>query len=120
MADSREYLSNADEKGSVNISEDVIAQLAVAAMADTDGVAALSTAVGRELRKKSATKGAKIFFEEGKVGIEAYITVKQGYPVTEVAKNVQSAVSEAVESITGFPVMYVNVQVCGISLGKEK
>ena len=120
MADSKEYLSNAEEKGSVNISEDVIAQLTVAAMADTDGALPLSTVVGRALRRKNSARSVKICFEEGKIGIDAYIMVKQGYPVTEVAKNVQNAVAEAVESITGFPVMYVNVQVCGISLGKEK
>ncbi len=120
MADSKEYLCNADEKGCVHISEDVIARLAAAAMTDTEGVGALSTSVGRELSRKNAGKGAKISFEDNQICIDAFIVVKQGYPVTEVAKNVQTAVWEAVEYTTGLSVKRVNVQVCGISFGKAK
>lgn len=118
MSENKEYLRNADEKGSVNISEEVIAQLAAAAMADVEGVGALATPVGRELRQRNAFKGARVSVEEDGIRVDAYITVKQGNPVTEVAKNVQNAVWEAVESTTGLSMKCVNVQVCGISFGK--
>ncbi len=120
MAENKEYFCTAGDKGSVNISEDVIAQIAAAAMADTEGVGAPATAVGRELNRKNHTRSAKITYEEDKLRIDASLSVKQGYSIAEVAKNVQEAIWDAVESTTGIPIKCVNVQVSGISISKEK
>lgn len=115
------YISISAEKGSINISEDVIAVIAGSAISETEGVAGLSNTVGSEIYdfigRKSVTKGIKVSFEEGAIVVEATIMVRFGVTIATIAEKVQTAVSGAVESMTGIcPV--VNISVAGISFDK--
>ena len=60
------YIARADERGSINISEDVIAVMVGAAVHEVEGVAGLSNTIGSELAdfigRKSVTKGVKVQF----------------------------------------------------------
>ena len=49
------------------------------------------------------------------VAIDADIVIRYGYSVVDVADSVQTAISTAVESMTGVKVTAVNVNVRGIS-----
>lgn len=115
------YISIAAEKGSLNISEDVIAVIAGSAISETDGVAGLSNTVGSEIYefigKKNVSKGIKVSFEEQTIIVDATIMVRFGTGITDIGEKVQSAVCSAVESMTGIcPV--VNIRVAGISFDK--
>lgn len=115
------YISIAAEKGSLNISEDVVAVIAGAAIAETEGVAGLSNTVGSEIYefigRKNISKGIRVSFEEQMVIIDATIMVRFGTGIAAIGEKVQQAVSSAVEAMTGFSPI-VNIHVAGISFDK--
>ncbi len=121
MADN--YINTETEKGKINISEDVIAVMVGAAITEVEGVDGLANTVGNDILdligKKSLAKGVKISFAEEKMVIDVLILVTFGCVITDVAKKVQNAVSNAVEAMTGISPM-VNVHVSGVSFPKNK
>jgi len=124
MGENKEYITYPDEKGSINISEEVVAIIAGNAALETEGVAGLHTAYGKDivemLGKKTAQKGVKIRVEQDAVTIDVYIMVELGPAINEVAMNVQQNVASAVEATTGFKVAAVNVTVCGVYHKKDQ
>ena len=109
------YITCQDEKGSINISEDVVAAMVRAAITEVDGVAGIATSAGTELAEllgiKSAAKGIK-------VQVDTIITVRYGCSVVAVARAVQESVTSAVESMTGIGKPIVNVHVSGVAFDK--
>ena len=123
MADNKEYITYSENKGDINISEEVIAVIAANAAAETEGVAALATTLSKDiaefLGKKNTSKGVKINIGDESVTIDVFVHVKLGYTVNKVGEDVQNAVAAEVESATGFPVAAVNVRICGVALERE-
>lgn len=115
---------NADESGTVHISDDVIASIAALAASEVEGVAMLSTGSGVDfgewLGRKSLTKGVKIAMQERTAMVELSLTVRYGHSIPTVARHVQEKVKDAVESMTGLIVGEVAVHVCGVTFPKEK
>ena len=124
MGENREYVTRPDEKGSINISEDVISVIAANAALETEGVASLSASFGKDiaelLGKKNLSKGVKITVEDECIKVDVYLIVKIGVAVSKVGASVQEAVANAIESMTGFKVSEVNVHVNGVSLERDK
>ena len=124
MADSKEYMTLPEENGSINISEEVIAAIAVGAVREVEGVSGMMTNLGGSVtdlvsNKKNAQKGAKgvkIDMTGAALVLDLYLTVQYGQPIPEVAENAQKAVSSAVEAMTGCPVEAVNIHVGGVTL----
>lgn len=116
------YITKYEDKGSINISEDVIAVMVTAAMAEVDGVAGLTNTVGGEiaelLSKKSVSKGVKVRFDEDKVAVDVIATVRFGSNITSVARKIQEAVSSALDSMTGLESV-VNVHISGVAFDKN-
>ena len=116
------YISYREESGSINISEDVISSIVRAAISEVEGVSGLSTTAGAELAEmiglKTLPKGVKIRFDGNRVITDAIITVSYGSNVVNVAKAVQNAVRNVIESTTGFEDAEVNVHVSGISFDR--
>jgi uncharacterized alkaline shock family protein YloU len=121
MAEIKDYISYSDNKGSINISEDVIAAIAGNAVLETDGVAGLYTSPARDLAeimgKKGVSKGVKVKVEEEGISAEVFILSKPDISMAEMGKAVQQSVKGAIESTTGINVLTVNVHVCGINCG---
>lgn len=122
MGENKEYVSHLEEKGNINIAEEVIVALAADAAEEADGVAGLALSPGKDvtdlLGKKSLTKGIKVQMEEEQLVIDVCILTSFGRPLTEIGECVQNKVIQAIESTTGFVVKAVNVHVCGIVLNK--
>ena len=124
MAESKEYMTMPEENGSINISEEVIAAIAVGAVREVEGVSGMMTNLGGSVtdlvtNKKNAQKGAKgvkIDMAGAALVLDLYLTVQYGQPIPEVAENAQKAVSSAVEAMTGCPVEAVNIHVGGVTL----
>ena len=114
------YITCQDEKGSINISEDVVAAMVRAAITEVDGVAGIATSAGTELAEllgiKSAAKGIKVQIVDGTMTVDTIITVRYGCSV--VARAVQESVTSAVESMTGIGKPIVNVHVSGVAFDK--
>ena len=124
MGESKEYMTLPEENGSINISEEVIAAIAVGAVREVEGVSGMMTSLGRSVtdlvnNKKNAHKGAKgvkIDMTGTALSLDLYLTVQFGHPIPEVAENVQKAVASAIEAMTGCSVGTVNIHVGGVTL----
>ena len=124
MAESKEYMTLPEENGSINISEEVIAAIAVGAVREVEGVSGMMTNLGGSVsdlvnNRKNAQKGVrgvKIDMTGAALVLDLYLTVQYGNPIPEVAGNAQKAVSSAVEAMTGGAVEAVNIHVGGVTL----
>lgn len=124
MADNKEYLVLPEEDGTIHISEDVIAAIAVGAVREVEGVTGMMTNLGGSVtdllnNKKNAQKGAKaVKVEKTDDGLEMelYITVGYGHPVLEVAENAQKSVKASIEAMTGCTVSAINIHVGGVTM----
>ena len=143
MAESREYISREEELGSVNISEEVLSAIAVAAALDVEGViadhdalgcdyvgiggmperlSALGSGLGSDVaamvNRKVLSKGVRVAVEEDKVNVDITLMVKYGHVVPDVARAVQESIASAVENTSGLQVAGVNVTVAGVTFQK--
>lgn len=124
MADNKEYMTTPEENGSINISEEVIAAIAVGAVREVEGISGMMTNLGGSVtdlvnNKKNAqkgTKGVKINMSDAALVLDLYVTVEYGHPIVEVAQNAQKAVISALEAMTGCTVEAVNIHVGGVTL----
>ena len=119
MAENKQYITQIQENGNVLISEDVVEAIVEHALAEVEGVAGISAKPGNDIADlfgmKNWGKGMKILIaEDNTLTINCNILIHYGQSVVDVADAVQSAVTAAVESMTGVRVTAVNVNVCGI------
>ena len=119
MAESKQYIKQMQENGSVQISEDVIVAIIAHAISEVEGVVGLNGKPGADIveviGKKNKGKGAKITVsEKGAVSIDCNITVNYGTNVVTVAKEAQKAIINALEPLAAIKIGAVNVNVCGI------
>ena len=116
------YISCKEANGSINISEDVISTMVRTAITEIDGVAGISTTAGGELAEligfKNLAKGVKVQIVDDTIKVDAIILVRYGCNIVNVAKQVQSSVTEAVQAITGIDKAQVNIHVSGIAFDK--
>jgi alkaline shock protein len=110
--------------GGVKISDDVIATIASLAASEIEGVSKMSGSMAANLTeilgKKNFSKGVKVQLEEDTVEIDVYLSVVYGSIIQEVAEKVQENVKKAIESMTEFKVMTVNVHVQGVTEPEEE
>lgn len=124
MGESKEYMTLPEENGSINISEEVIAAIAVGAVREVEGVSGMMTNLGGSVtdlvnNKKNAQKGAKgvkIDMSGETLILDLYLTVQYGFAIPEIAENAQKSVATAVEAMTGCSVGAVNIHVGGVTL----
>ena len=120
MAESKQYITQTQNNGSVLISEDVIAEIVAHAACEVEGVVGLNMKPGADIAeligKKNWGRGLKItVLENNSVSIDCNITVNYGQNVVSIAKAAQTAIMNALEEMAGIEIAAVNVNVCGIS-----
>lgn len=124
MAETKEYLIEPLEDGSIMISEEVIASVTAMAVREVEGVYGLTTGNGLDLLSllniKNLRKGIRVTLGEGTMEIACNLIVKMGTSVMDVAKKVQEKIVSEVESMTGVRPTRVNVNVCGVAVPKNK
>ncbi|MBP1543444.1 MAG: Asp23/Gls24 family envelope stress response protein [Oscillospiraceae bacterium] len=100
--------------GSIKVSDSVILKIAEVAATEIDGV----DAVGQQLAPASAkTKmfgAVRCRLNGESVSLALDIVVLDGFNAVNVAESVQKSVKSAVQSMTGFTVTRVDVNVAGI------
>ena len=111
------------EMGAIRIADEVVSTVAGLAAMDIEGVASMSGGWGTDLveklGRKNLAKGIKVEVNNDETRIDIYIVVQFGYPIPEVAENVQKEVKLAVETMTGLKVTAVNVQVVAVQMKKQ-
>ena len=124
MPESKGYIKSSDDKGSINICQNVVAVIAASAAVENEGVYGLYQSPGREITtvsgKKGLSRGIRINIDGDSVTVDVYFIAKLGYAVNEVGAAVQSAVKSAIEEAVGANVAAVNIHICGVSLKKAK
>ena len=123
MSENKGYMTLPEEGGSIHISEEVIAAIAVGAVRDVEGISGMMTGMGGTVselvNKKNAVKGlkgVKIDMTGDTLTLDLYVTVQYGAAIPEVAENVQKAVISSVEAMTGCTVGTVNIHVGGVTI----
>ena len=119
MAEYKQYITQVQDNGNVLISEEVIATIVEHAVREVEGISGLSVKPGADIADligKNWGKGMRICItEDNNLTIGCNVVIAYGHSVIDVAKNVQQAITGAVESMTGVKVEHVNINVCGIA-----
>ena len=123
MSEGKEYLVQPVDKGTVNISEEVVAAIAAIAISEVEGVYGLSSSFTADLAemlgRKNLAKGVKLSIVDEVVTVECFVIISYGSEIPTVAANIQDTVVTAIESMTGLKVAAVNVDICGIVTPKN-
>ena len=108
--------------GSLSISDEVFATIAIKAASGVDGVAALlgdSAPEKKGIFTLPSPKAVKIVRADDDVTIDLYILVKFGANVRTVSEAIQQTVKDDIQTMTGSTVSKVNVHVEDIVFDEE-
>lgn len=117
---------NTERVGNIKISVDVVATIAGVATMGCDGVYAMAGTFAGDIaerfgaKKKNANKGVKVDMSETNASVDLYIIAKYGVRIPELAWEVQEAVKNSIESMTGMTVDKVNIHIEGVSFEEEE
>lgn len=118
--DNKYLIDGNQAEGTVKISEDVIATIASVAAESVEGVVKVGSnfksQVSDILNTKNFNKGVKVNIGERETIIDVYITIEYGIKIVDVCEMVQQKVKEAIENMTDFDVVEVNVHLSGIAV----
>ena len=122
---SEEVKKEVKQDNSIQISEDVVANIAGMAIEGIKGIAEMSGGFAGGISevlsgKKNMAKGIKVDIKEGKAKIDVNIIVEYGSRIPDVAYEIQVKSKKAVEDMTGLKVDEVNVHVQGVSTPSKK
>ncbi len=124
MSEYKDITIDSEENGGkIVFAEDVVATIATLAAAEVEGVYGMSGSafegLGEKLGKKNYTKGIKVEVGSVECAVDMNIIVRYGFKIQEVCRNVQNAVKNAIETMTGLKVVQVNISVNSIVFAKE-
>lgn len=121
MGDAGQGGSN--DRGTLKISEEVVAIIAGIAAMEVPGVAGMSGGIAggiaEMLGRKNLSKGVKVEVGDKEAAIDLYIIVEYGCRIPEVSWNIQEKVKKAIETMTGLNVVEVNIHIQGVNIEKE-
>lgn len=106
--------------GEVRIADAVVANIAVLAAKETEGVYDTAGNAANEIMTKvgvkSASRGVRIEIVDGVVGVELALVMKYGFNIPTTCKKVQEKVKNSIENMTGLEVADVNIRISGINI----
>ncbi len=119
MSDNKDKVITANESGSINYANDVLAKIAALA---TDEVAGVLGTSGGSLSDMLGVKnrGIKVSLEGNTATIDLNIVIEYGKKLHVVSHLVQESVKKAIENMTALNVTAVNVHVSSIHIEKPK
>ena len=96
--------------GQLHIADDVIASIAGTAALEAEGITGLVGKVG-----KKVAKGVSLQVDGKKVAVTIAVVARNDAKLQAAAADVQQKVKIAIETMTGYTVAAVNVNVSGLS-----
>lgn len=105
-----------NERGTVSISNAVIAKLAGYTATQCYGVVGMCSKTGKDgfaslLKKENIDKGIKVKTENSVIDISLYVIVEYGLNIGTIGETIRSHVKYNVEKFTGMEVVSVRVNV---------
>lgn len=111
------------EGGKIVFATDVIATIAALAAADVKGVAGMSGGVvegiTQMLGRKNLTKGVKVEVGTEEVAVDVSVVIQYGFRIQDVCAEIQNAIRNAIETMTGLRVVEVNIFVQSITFENQ-
>ena len=108
-----------DQLGEVKIADEVIAIIAGLAATEVKGVASMAGNVTNELvaklGMKNLSKGVKVEVLDSSVSVDLALILDYGQSIPVVCTKVQEKVKAAIENMTGFSVLDVNIKIAGVT-----
>ncbi len=110
-----------NDLGSINISKDVIANIAGSSAIECYGLVGMATRSAKSgivnlLKKENLSRGVKIEESEEGLNIDLYVIIQFGTKISVVAENIIEKVKYNVENQTGLKVLKVNVNIEGVKV----
>lgn len=114
-----------EELGKIEVVPEVIEVITGIAVTEVEGVAGtrgnFAAGVVERFGKKVHSKGVKsAMSEDGKIIIDVFCSVKYGYAIPKVAKDIQVSIRQAILNMTAIETSEVNVHVTGIQFDNAK
>ena len=117
-------VTSSDEKGQVQISNEVVTILAGLAATEGIGVASMVGNITNELVSKlgikNLSKGVKIAIENDTVNVDLALNLDYGFSIPKTCGQVQEKVKTAIESMTGLKVENVNIKIANVTMENGK
>ena len=106
--------------GEVRIADSVVANIALLAAKETEGVFdTVGNAANEIMTKvgvKSASKGVRVEIIDSVVSIDLALIMQYGYNIPNTCKKVQEKVKNSIENMTGLEVSDVRIRIAGINI----
>ena len=106
--------------GEVRIADSVVANIALLAAKETEGVFdTVGNAANEIMTKvgvKSASKGVRVEIIDSVVSIDLALIMQYGYNIPNTCKKVQDKVKNSIENMTGLEVNDVRIRIAGINI----
>ena len=117
-------LSHLTSKGSLLISDEAVSSIVINAAKDVAGVTGFSTRPADVVTtiKKGSLKvmsPVRVLQEGDDLNISVYIVIESGKKIQPIAEEVQKAVKESVQNMTGKLVSKVNVIIASVDNGEQ-
>ncbi len=113
-----------DKIGQVIIADEVFSIIAGLAATEVEGVHSMADNITKELiaklGMKNLSKGVKVEVMDGKVSVYMSLNIQFGYTIPEIASVVQEKVKTAIENMTGFSVLDVNIKIAGVVVDRDR
>ena len=114
-----EVLESETAENTIKISDDVVSIIAGKAVSEVEGVSSMAGGFAGGITevlsgKKNFSKGIKVEVGEKETKIDVNIIVEYGTRIPDIAFEIQNRVKKAVENMTGWKVLEVNVHVQGV------
>ncbi|MCR5418453.1 MAG: Asp23/Gls24 family envelope stress response protein [Lachnospiraceae bacterium] len=109
----------ADQIGSVQIADDVVAMIAALAAVEVEGVSLPASPAAESQGRGSARKmmkNVKVDVAGENVSVDVAVAIDYGYNIPQTGQNVQTRVKAAIENMTGLIVADVNVRVAKVNM----
>lgn len=107
-------LQDDNNKGQVQIADDVVAMIASLAAAEVEGIVSTASNLMNKVNVKKITKGVKVDVSNNEVKILLAITVQYGHNIPTVCAKLQDKVKTAVENMTGLNCSDVSIRIVGV------
>ena len=117
-------VTSSDEKGQVQISNEVVTIIAGLAATEVKGVASMVGNITNELVSKlgikNLSKGVKIAIENDTLNVDLALNLDFGFSIPKTCGQVQEKVKTAIESMTGLKVENVNIKIANVTMENGK
>ena len=107
-------LQDDNNKGQVQIADDVVAMIASLAAAEVEGIVSTASNLMNKVNVKKITKGVKVDVSNNEVKILLAVTVQYGHNIPTVCAKLQDKVKTAVENMTGLNCSDVSIRIVGV------